>query len=115
MLNRRYKRRYIGIYYGPLASNRDNRSIFQSIMDRNSELFGYIFNHISYIKLAKKEHSRLMVISCRTESLDQVLISLAFLKPAVIVVDISGSIRKLKARWAIQYASSSPFMVGNQT
>jgi RNase P/RNase MRP subunit POP5 len=105
MLNRRYKRRYIGIYCGSLSSNRDQRSIFQSVLDRNSELFGYIFNQTSYIKLIKKEHSSLIVISCRTESLDQVLISLTFLRPAVIVVDVSGSIRKLKARWAIQYPS----------
>ena len=105
MLNRRYKRRYIGIYCGPLVSNRNYRSIFQSVLDRNSELFGYIFNQISYIKLAKKEHSHLIVISCRTESLDQVLITLTFLQPALIVVDVSGSIRKLKARWATQYAS----------
>jgi RNase P/RNase MRP subunit POP5 len=105
MLNRRYKRRYIGIYCGLLSSNRDQRSIFKSVLDRNSELFGYIFNQTSYIKLTKKEHSHLIIISCRTESLDQVLISLTFLRPAVIVVDVSGSIRKLKARWAIQYAS----------
>jgi RNase P/RNase MRP subunit POP5 len=105
MLNRRYKRRYIGIYCGCMSSNRDQRSIFQSVLDRNSELFGYIFNQTSYIKLTKKEHSHLIVISCRTESLDQVLISLTFLRPAVIVVDVSGSIRKLKTRWAIQYAS----------
>lgn len=105
MLNRRYKRRYIGIYCEPLVLNRDHRSIFQSILNRNSELFGYIFNQISYIKLAKKEHSHLMVISCSTESLDQVLISLTFLQPPVIVVDVSGSIRKLKARWVTQYAS----------
>jgi RNase P/RNase MRP subunit POP5 len=105
MLNRRYKRRYIGIYRGWMSSNRDQRSIFQSVLDRNSELFGYIFNQTSYIKLTKKEHSHLIVISCRTESLDQVLISLTFLRPAVIVVDVSGSIRKLKTRWAIQYAS----------
>ena len=105
MLNRRYKRRYIGIYCGPLVLNRDHRSIFQSILNRNSELFGHIFNQISYIRLAKKEHSHLMVISCRTESLDQVLISLTFLQPAVVVVDVSGSIRKLKARWVTQHAS----------
>jgi RNase P/RNase MRP subunit POP5 len=105
MLNRRYKRRYIGIYCGSLLSNRDQRSIFQLVLDRHSELFGHIFNQTSYIKLTKKEHSHLIIISCRTESLDQVLISLTFLRPAVIVVDVSGSIRKLKARWAIQYAS----------
>jgi RNase P/RNase MRP subunit POP5 len=105
MLNRRYKRRYIGLYCGSLSSKRDQRSIFQSVLDRNSELFGYIFSQTSYIKLTKKEHSHLIVISCRTESLDQMLISLTFLRPAVIVVDVSGSIRKLKARWATQYAS----------
>jgi RNase P/RNase MRP subunit POP5 len=103
MLNRRYKRRHIGIYCGPLVSNSDRRSIFQSLLDRNSELFGYVFNQISYIKLAKKDHSNLMIISCRTESLDLILISLTFLQPAVNVVDVSGSIHKLKTRWATQY------------
>jgi RNase P/RNase MRP subunit POP5 len=104
MLNRRYKRRYIGIYCGSLL-NPNHRSIFQSILDRNSELFGYVSSQVSYIKLAKKEHNHLIIISCRTENLDEILVSLSFLQPGLIVVDVSGSIHKLKNRWATQYAS----------
>jgi RNase P/RNase MRP subunit POP5 len=104
MLNRRYKRRYIGIYCGTL-SNPNHKSIFQSILNRYSELFGCVTSQLSYIKLAKKEHSHLIIISCRTENLDEILISLSFLQPALIVVDVSGSIHKLKNRWATQYAS----------
>jgi RNase P/RNase MRP subunit POP5 len=104
MLNRRYKRRYIGIYCGTLSSP-NHRSIFQSILNRNSELFGCVSSQLSYIKLAKKEHCHLMIISCRTESLDEMLVSLSFHQPALIVVDISGSIHRLKKRWATQFAS----------
>ncbi len=102
MLNRKYKRRYIGVYWEDLFF--DHRSVFQLVLDRNSELFGYVFNHLSNIKLAKKEHDHLLIISCRTENLDQMLVSLAFCRPALIVVDVSGSIHKLKARWASKYA-----------
>jgi RNase P/RNase MRP subunit POP5 len=104
MLNRRYKRRYIGIYCGT-SSNPDHRSIFQSILNRNSELFGYVSSQLSYIKLTRKEHNRIIIISCRTESLDEMLVSLSFHQPALIVMDVSGSIHKLKKRWTTQFAS----------
>jgi RNase P/RNase MRP subunit POP5 len=104
MLNRKYKRRYIGIYCGTL-SNPDHRSIFQSILNRNSELFGCVSSQLSYIKLAKTEHDHLIIIGCRTESLDEMLVSLSFHQPALIVVDVSGSIHKLKKRWATKFAS----------
>lgn len=104
MLNRRYKRRYIGIYCGTL-SNPSHKSIFQSILNRNSELFGCVSSRLSYIKLARKVYSHVIIISCRTESLDEMLVSLSFHHPALIVVDVSGSIHKLKKRWATQFAS----------
>jgi RNase P/RNase MRP subunit POP5 len=104
MLNRRYKRRYIGIYCGT-SSNPNHRLIFQSILNRNTELFGSVSSQLSYIKLAKKEHNRVIIISCRTESLDEMLVSLSFHQPALIVVDVSGSINKLKKRWMTQFAS----------
>ena len=105
MLKRRYKRRYIGIICEPTARKPDHRAIYQLILKRNSELFGYVLNQISYIKLAKNNHTRLTIISCRTESLDQVLVTLAFLHPSLIVVDVSGSINKLKLRGVAQVAS----------
>jgi RNase P/RNase MRP subunit POP5 len=105
MLKRRYKRRYIGIVCEPKVRKPDHRAIYQLVLDRNSELFGYVFNQVSYIKLAKNNHTCLTIISCRTESLDQVLVTLAFLHPSLIVLDVSGSINKLKLRGAAQVAS----------
>jgi RNase P/RNase MRP subunit POP5 len=105
MLKRRYKRRYIGIVCEPKVRKPDHRAIYQLVLNRNSELFGYVFNQVSYIKLAKNNHTCLTIISCRTESLDQVLVTLAFLHPSLIVLDVSGSINKLKLRGAAQVAS----------
>jgi RNase P/RNase MRP subunit POP5 len=105
MLKRRYKRRYIGIICEPSLRKPDHRALYQLILERNSELFGYVFNQVSYIKLAKNNHTCLTIISCRTESLDQVLVTLAFLHPSLIVVDVSGSIKKLKLRGVAQAAS----------
>ena len=105
MLKRRYKRRYIGIICRLAVADLDRRSLFKLILERNSELFGHVFNEISNVKLARQEYSRLTIISCRTESLDELLVSLTFMKPALLVVDVSGSIKKLKKRWASEFSS----------
>jgi RNase P/RNase MRP subunit POP5 len=105
MLKRRYKRRYIGIICRLSVADIDRRALFKLILERNSELFGHVFNEISNVKLARQDYSRLTIISCRTESLDELLVSLTFMEPALLVVDVSGSINKLKKRWASEFSS----------
>ena len=105
MLKRRYKRRYIGIICRLTVADLDRRALFKLVVERNSELFGHVFNEISNVKLARQEYSRLTIISCRTQSLDHLLISLTFMEPALLVIDVSGSINKLKKRWASEFSS----------
>jgi RNase P/RNase MRP subunit POP5 len=104
MLKRRYKRRYIGIVCQPRL-DLDKSDLFSLIRERNSELFGYIFNEVSNLKLVKHDQSGLTIISCRAKSLDQLLVSLTFMDPSLLVVDVSGSINKLKERWTHELAS----------
>ena len=104
MLKRRYKRRYIGIVHQPQAADFDKNNLFSLIQERNSELFGYIFNEVSNLKLVKQDQCDLTIISCRAKSLDQVLVSLTFMVPSLLVVDVSGSINKLKKRWTHELA-----------
>ena len=100
MLKRRYKRRYIGIVHRLQAADLDKSDLFSLIQERNSELFGYVFNEVSNLKLVKQDRSGLTIISCRAKSLDEVLVSLTFMDdPSLLVVDVSGSINKLKKRW----------------
>jgi RNase P/RNase MRP subunit POP5 len=105
MLKRRYKRRYIGIVNQPQAADLDKSDLFSLIQERNSELFGYVFNEVSNLKLVKQDQSGLTIISCRAKSLDQLLVSLTFMDPSLLVVDVSGSINKLKKRWTHELAS----------
>jgi RNase P/RNase MRP subunit POP5 len=105
MLKRRYKRRYIGIVHQPQAADLDKNDLLSLIHKRNSELFGYVFNEVSIVKLVKQDQSGLTIISCRAKSLDQVLVSLTFMDPSLLVVDVSGSINKLKKRWTRELAS----------
>ena len=105
MLKRRYKRRYIGIICRLTVADLDRRALFKLLLDRNSELFGHVFNEVSKVKLTRQDHRRLTIISCRTESLGQLLVSLTFIEPALLVVDVSGSIKKLKKRWASEFSS----------
>jgi RNase P/RNase MRP subunit POP5 len=105
MLKRRYKRRYIGIVHQPHAADLDKSDLFSLIQERTSELFGYVFNEVSNLKLVKQDQSGLTIISCRAKSLDQLLVSLTFMDPSLLVVDVSGSINKLKKRWTHELAS----------
>jgi RNase P/RNase MRP subunit POP5 len=105
MLKRRYKRRYIGIICRIKVADFDRRALFKLVLGRNSELFGHVFNEISNVKLARQEYSRLTIISCRTQSLDHLLVSLTFIESALLVIDVSGSINKLKKRWASEFSS----------
>lgn len=98
MLRRRYKRRYLAIIYKTLEYPFHQREIFNFIINRNSELFGHIFNEISYIRLIKQNHDNLMIISCKAEMIDQVLTSITLATPPLVVIDISGSIKKLIRR-----------------
>jgi RNase P/RNase MRP subunit POP5 len=98
MLRKRYKRRYLAIIYKTLDCRFDQRVMFNLIIKRNSELFGHIFTQISYIRLIKQDHDNLMIISCKAETIDQVLISITLATPSLVVIDISGSIRKLIRR-----------------
>src|SRR5918994_1844039 len=119
MLKRRYKRRYIGIICRLTVADLDRRALFKLVLQRNSELFGHVFNEISNVKLARQEYSRLTIISCRTESLDELLVSLTFMEPAVVVVGESSSgVGKTLFATAIMYHfrkrgfSVQPFKVG---
>jgi RNase P/RNase MRP subunit POP5 len=105
MLKRRYKRRYIGIVSQELVADPDWRALFRLVQERNSELFGYVFNELAKVKLVSQEQGGLTIISCRANSLDQLLVSLTFMDPPLLIIDVSGSINKLKKRCTLELAS----------
>ncbi|MDQ3838072.1 MAG: hypothetical protein M3297_02265 [Thermoproteota archaeon] len=105
MLKRRYKRRYIGTVLQTVVADLDWKALFRLVLARNSELFGHIFNELSKVKLVSHEKNGLAIISCGAKSLDLLLVSLTFMDPPLLIIDVSGSINKLKKRCTLELAS----------
>jgi RNase P/RNase MRP subunit POP5 len=92
MLNRRSKRRYVCILHVCEANDSVN-----AIKKRYSELFGSIGTEKAAIKLVRSNANR-AIIKCRLEELDNVLVAITFTCPSPLVLDVSGSIKRLQFR-----------------
>jgi RNase P/RNase MRP subunit POP5 len=68
-----------------------------AIAKRSQELFGSIGTEKAAIRLVKSEGS-MIVIRCRLEQLENVLVAIALTNPPVVTLDMSGSMRQLKRR-----------------
>ncbi len=90
MLKRRPKRRYISILHAGQPTDTINMMI-----KRHMELFGCISTERAAIRLMQSENNR-MIIRCKLEQLDNVLISIAFSELPAITMGISGSINRLQ-------------------
>lgn len=92
MLNRRSKRRYLSILHDGQAGD-----VVSAIANRCSELFGSIAMEEAAIRLAKSEDD-VTIIKCRLDKLDSVLVAIALVDPAVVTMDMSGSVKQLRHR-----------------
>jgi RNase P/RNase MRP subunit POP5 len=90
MLRRRPKRRYISIICADATTD-----AFNSIMRRHTELFGFVLTERAAIRLMQSE-DKMMIIRCRLEQLDDVLVAITFSELSAITLGISGSINRLR-------------------
>ncbi|HXG07122.1 MAG TPA: Rpp14/Pop5 family protein [Nitrososphaera sp.] len=93
MLNRRPKRRYLLVGHAGQPSD----IIASAISRRFEELFGSIAAERAAIRLVKSAGNT-TVIKCRLNQLDRVLVAITMTDPAVVTLDLSGSIRRLERR-----------------
>jgi RNase P/RNase MRP subunit POP5 len=98
MLKRRAKRRYLAILHSvqPYDNIRDEFSILNSIIKRNSELFGHISTELSSIRLIRSEQKNIIIISCLLQYIDDILPTIALIDPPLITIVISGTLKKLR-------------------
>ena len=92
MLKRRSKRRYISIFHRDVSSFSEN-----AIKKRYCDLFGSIGVEKAAIRTVRSNANR-ATIKCRLEQLDNVLVAITFTYPSLLVLDVSGSIKRIEHR-----------------
>jgi RNase P/RNase MRP subunit POP5 len=98
-LKRRYKRRYIVV-----LCRSSSEDLLSATRGRAVNMFGYVIAQKALLKLIDKIGPYLHVIRCRSEFLEEVLCALALIDTdhSAVVVDVSGTLRSLRARAMIQ-------------
>src|SRR5512145_3099847 len=99
MLKRRYKRRYITV-----LSRSSSEALLSIIRDRAVNMFGHVITQKAFPKLIDKIGPDLHVIRCRSEFLGEVLCAITLIdtEHSAVVLDVSGTLRSLKARALIK-------------
>lgn len=94
-LRRREKRRYILVIH-----NREQPApeALAAIQRRHAELFGSIASERASLRLTKAYEAGFMVIRCSLEATDGILVSVALADPAMVTLDMSSSMKRLKRR-----------------
>ena len=98
-LKRRYKRRYILV-----LCRSSSEELLSITRGKAVNMFGYVLTQKAYLRLIDKIGPDLHVIRCRSQFLGEVLCALALIGSdhSAVVLDISGTLRSLKARAAIK-------------
>ena len=101
ILNRSNKRRYLAILCSNDRKHQDYNYIVKLILKRYSELFGSIESQNSALKSIRSfliNGNNILILSCKLESLDNILLTMVFMDPPLITLDISGTVKRLKGR-----------------
>jgi RNase P/RNase MRP subunit POP5 len=97
ILNRRDRRRYLAVLCS--TKSNDDISFINLIKKRNSELFGHIANEKSSIRLVYSDKNKnIIIISCKLQNVDNVLSAIALTSSPLVVLDMSGTLKRLKSR-----------------
>jgi RNase P/RNase MRP subunit POP5 len=90
MLKRRPKRRYLSIVHKGQPSD-----IVTSIKNRHIELFGHIATERANIQLMRTRNN-MLIIRCRMEQFDSVLVATALADRPMFTTGTSGSLKHLQ-------------------
>ena len=81
------------------TKSNDDISFINLIKKRNSELFGHIANEKSSIRLVYSDKIKnIIIISCKLQSVDNILSTIALTSSPLVVLDMSGTLKRLKRR-----------------
>jgi RNase P/RNase MRP subunit POP5 len=94
VLSRRAKRRYLSVMHAGQTGD-----AVDAITKRCSSLFGSIAAEKAAIRIVKSENG-VMIIKCRLDQLDNVLVAIALTDPPAATLDMSGSMKRLRRRLA---------------
>lgn len=70
--------------------------IHEKIVIRFKEIFGIFQSEFAMFKLYDSEFGNIMIIGCKLKYLDYFLVSLTLTQPALTVVSLSGTLKKLR-------------------
>jgi RNase P/RNase MRP subunit POP5 len=95
MLRHREKRRYFAISYSETQSYKPFQ-LHEIIVKRFKELFGVLHCELAMLRLYDSEFGNTLLIGCKLKYLDYFLFSLSMTQPPVIVLSLSGTLKKLR-------------------
>ena len=95
MLNHREKRRYVAIMYDEDGIYRPFQ-LHEKIATRFKDLFGAFQTQSAMLKLYDSEFGNIMIVGCKLKYLDYFLVSLVLGEPPLIVMSVSGTLKKLR-------------------
>ena len=90
MLKRKAKKRYISVMH-----ERSDIEALGALAKRHSELFGHLSVEKASMRLVRPSENNVMVIKCSLSQLNAVLASIALTNPAMLSLDLSGSLKRL--------------------
>jgi RNase P/RNase MRP subunit POP5 len=92
VLRRKPKRRYLTILY-----KGNDVEAFEILEQRCKDLFGAVTLEKAGLRLLKS-YPGIMLVRCRLSHLHPILVSITFANPAMVTLDMSGSMSRLKRR-----------------
>lgn len=95
MLRHREKRRYVAIWYSETSIYKPIQ-LHEIIVRRFRELFGVLHCELAILRLYDSEFGNTLLIACKLKYIDNFLVSLSMTQPPVIVISISGTLKKLR-------------------
>jgi RNase P/RNase MRP subunit POP5 len=99
VLKRKPKKRYLSI----LHQGRDVQAL-ESITQRCAALFGQVAVEKAGLRIMHS-YPNVIVVRCRLNQIHAVLISIALASPAMVSLDMSGNVGRLKKRLKTKYES----------
>lgn len=95
VLKHREKRRYVAILYSETQLYKPVQ-LHEIIVRRFKELFGVLHCELAMLRLYDSEFGNTLLIGCKLKYLDNFLFSLSMTQPPVIVISLSGTLKKLR-------------------
>ncbi len=97
LLRHREKRRYVAILYSETQLYKPFQ-LHEIIVKRFKELFGVLHCELAMIRLYDSEFGNTLLIGCKLKYLDNFLFALSMTQPPIIVIGLSGTLKKLRKR-----------------